>query len=168
MSGGLPTAKTDLADVYRRTYVALVRCAYAIVIDRSEAEDVVQEVFGRAVERWSRLQTYDNVVAWLYLVTIREARRRRRRSHRREALSEATVGATSTDGPATEIVDLLRAVQDLPRRQREAILMTAILGYTHREAADILQCSESTLRVHAHRARRALSRRVREPTDGGT
>jgi DNA-directed RNA polymerase specialized sigma24 family protein len=50
-------------------------------------------------------------------------------------------------------------VRRLPRRQREVIVLRYVDELTDPEIADVLGCSESTVRVHVHRATTTLARK---------
>lgn len=61
-----------------------------------------------------------------------------------------------------ERIAVLKLVNALPRQQRVAIGAHYLVGLSQSEAAALLGCSESTLRVHLHRARRKLARWMEE------
>jgi RNA polymerase sigma factor (sigma-70 family) len=54
--------------------------------------------------------------------------------------------------------DFWSAVRRLPRRQAEVVALRCLEEATDAEIAEILGCSEATVRVHAHHARRALAK----------
>ena len=59
-------AETERFDAfYRDTSRRLVRYAYGLTGDAAEAQDLVQEAYARAWQRWRRVSGYDNAEAWL-------------------------------------------------------------------------------------------------------
>jgi RNA polymerase sigma-70 factor (ECF subfamily) len=102
---------------------------------------------------------------WLVRIVANAAadRRRRRKVRRTEELSP--FAATATPGPS-EVTDqralraaLERALASLPERQRMAVVLFDVEGYSHAEIAGILHVPEGTVRSDVFHARRAL----REP-----
>lgn len=66
-------ARTSFEAVYRDPYSRLVGRLTMVTTSRVEAEDVVQEAFSRLWERWSRMQGYDKVEAWVRRVALAQA-----------------------------------------------------------------------------------------------
>jgi RNA polymerase sigma-70 factor, ECF subfamily len=71
---GAPVASTDFEAFYLANYGRVVGQLYALLGDLPEAEDVVQEAFARASQRWPRLQTYQAPEAWVRRVAFALAR----------------------------------------------------------------------------------------------
>jgi RNA polymerase sigma-70 factor (ECF subfamily) len=124
--------------------------------DRYEAEDVMQDAFVRLLERWGRVRSLEDPVGYLYRTAMNLLRRRRRRAAL--ALRRAASFSGGGDGLAAaedrEIV--LGALAGIPMDQRAALVVTALLGYSSEEAAEILGARPSTVRARATRARAAL------------
>src|SRR3954447_26828233 len=69
----------DFDGFYRDTSRRLLRYAYGLTGDPGEAQDLVQEAYARAWQRWRRLTGYEDPEAWLRLVVHRLATDRWRR-----------------------------------------------------------------------------------------
>jgi RNA polymerase sigma-70 factor (ECF subfamily) len=99
----------------------LFRLAIAIVDDRAEAEDAVQETMLIARRRWSSLRTFTNPTAWLTRVCVRQCVARRRSRYRRQMLNVGD-GSLTEGLPLPhlqgELIDLHRAYAKLSPRQR--------------------------------------------------
>jgi RNA polymerase sigma-70 factor (ECF subfamily) len=123
-----------------------------IVGDPEEAQDLAQEAFARAVERWP-IGSHDDVARWLAAVGIRlaidEVRRRRRWGFLQ--LHEADAAWAMNTDP-----DLWRAVSGLEPAVRAALLLTVLDGYTQEEAADALGVARGTVSSWLSRARNRL------------
>ncbi len=122
-----------------------------------EADDVVAEVFLIA---WRRLNDVpDDARGWLLAVARRVQANARRGSSRQEAL-QARLASEPVAEPAGAPEDgrLLAALAALREDDREALLLVAWEGLSHRQAAEVLGVRESTFGVRVHRAKRRLVR----------
>ncbi|MBM4028258.1 MAG: sigma-70 family RNA polymerase sigma factor [Planctomycetes bacterium] len=161
----------------------VLRTALRVLRDASLAHDVHQEVFLALWRRWDRYNGAVNWPAYLYRATVRKAlemaRRRRGLSSvsRRlpsagdeiRAMSNAgTPHGVTTNSPdgalqAGELQQqLAAALAQLPRRQADAFVLCRLEGLEAAEVAQILGCSEPTVRVHLHRAMLRLARDLHE------
>ena len=119
----------------------LVRRLALVVGDPAEAEDLAQQALLRATERWP-LPVDSDARAWLAVVGVRLAideRRRRRRWGFLPIRETDQEWAMSTDP------DLWRALADLDRRTRAALVLTVLEGYTQEEVADMLAVPRGTV-----------------------
>jgi RNA polymerase sigma-70 factor (ECF subfamily) len=125
-----------LGEVYDR-YAGLVNgLALRILRDRTEAEDVVQEVF---VQIWRQAARFDpargSPEAWICtMARTRALDRLRRRTSRREEPSEAATGAS--EPPRTEeALAVRKALDTLSPDQRKALELAYYEGLTQTEIA---------------------------------
>lgn len=129
---------------------ALVRFAHALSGDRQLAEDLVQDVLVKAHRHWRRL---DRPEAYLRTALCRElVSWRRRRSHSEQP-------AVVPDGPGGTDADSLverdavwQLLAGLPFRQRAVLVLRYWEALPDREIAELLRCSEGTVRSSASRA----------------
>lgn len=117
----------------------LLRYARAIVVSWSDAEDVVQVVFCRVLNMARReVERVSDPGAWLAQVTRREAinhlRSRKREAARREAAGGLGLHRDDND-PAPIDADLEAAIERLPRRFREVIVLKHVAGLTFDQIA---------------------------------
>ena len=124
--------------------------------NRAEAEEVMQDAFLKVWERWDRVQSMDSPEGFLYRTAMNVYRSRLRRAAitMRKAThlireDDALGGVETRD----EIVRLLRL---LTPREREAIVLTAYLGYSTEETGKLLGIRANTVRVLTTRARASL------------
>jgi RNA polymerase sigma factor (sigma-70 family) len=154
-------------DAFRSDYQPIVRVVAPIVGSLDDAESITQEAFVKAYTRWRRVSGYDRPGAWIRRVAIRDAVRFAHR-HRRVLAALPRI-EEATDHAAADL-DLGAALAQLPARQRAAVVLHYLADWPTAEVADALGCSESTVRVHLHRARAALADRLspqpEELTDG--
>jgi RNA polymerase sigma-70 factor (ECF subfamily) len=124
--------------------------------DRHEAEDLTQDAFVRVFERWARVEAMTDPRAYLYRTAMNAMRSRYRRA---KVAARKAVGADTPDDAFAEIDArdaTVRTLATLSPRQRAAVVLMDLLGFTSEEAAVILGTRAATVRVHASRARAAL------------
>jgi RNA polymerase sigma-70 factor (sigma-E family) len=152
------SAEDGFAHFFRAEYPAVVRTVAVITHDQDLARDLAQEAFVQLLRHWTKVSTYDRPDAWVRRVAIRLATRTWRRDLLRTAKErQGFGGVTELAGPSSDRLDLVAAVRRLPARQRAVV---ALFYYEDRpvaEIADILDCTEATVKVHLHKARQRLA-----------
>ncbi len=146
--GGRPEA---LASLYRAHGAALYRLAYRLTGTREDAEDVLHDVFVGLPEALARYEERGNLAGWLKRVTARVALGRVRSRKRRGEVPLELAGPGSEPLADPDGIALQVAVNQLPNRLRDVIVLKEIEGYSHREVADLLGISVVASRVRAHR-----------------
>ncbi len=125
--------------------------------DRSLAEDATADAFAKALDRWPRVSAMASPTGWTIRVAVNRSRRRWNRNRRRADLEELTATQESSALPIEVDVELLAAIDRLPRRQREAIVLRYVEDLTQREVASKLGIAPGTAAATIHSARRNLS-----------
>ena len=138
--------------LYEEVSPAAFRVSLAICGVREVAEDATQEAFARALARWDRLRHVPWAGGWVVTTAMNVARRSRRRV-------APSVTHPSPDDPDLRS-DVWRALRELPRRQREAVVLRYLLDLQLNEIGHVMGCSVGSVKVHLHRGRRALERRL--------
>ena len=148
---------------------AVYATAMAITRDPFLAEEVLQDCFVKAYRVKDRLRTDCSPLPWLQRVTINLCYTRlgRRRSLMEPITSIiANVVADLRQRPdqmaeSREILDVLqRGVDALPPKQRTAVVLYYLHGYSLAEAAEIAECNLGTMKSRLHYALRALRERL--------
>jgi RNA polymerase sigma factor (sigma-70 family) len=125
----------------------LLAAARAITRDETEAEDLVQTTFERALRSAPAIREPRAIKAWLLTVQTREALRVVRRLRRTLRLDPA-VHETPVDGPdASESIELDEALAKLTRPVRAAVVLHHMVGLSVRETAQALGVSENTAKA---------------------
>jgi RNA polymerase sigma factor (sigma-70 family) len=121
-------------------------------VGRGEAEDCFQETFIAALRAYPRLRAGSDLRTWVLTIAHRKALDvHRRRS--RGALPVADVGAVdcrSEQMQAGRDEGLWGAVEELPARQRSAVLLRYVADLPHRDIAAAIGCSEDAARRSLH------------------
>jgi RNA polymerase sigma factor (sigma-70 family) len=141
---------------FKDEYTNLFRAMYLVAGKRHEAEELAQDAFVRAYERWELVRNADNPQGYLYRIGLNLYRSKLRRAAR--AAKKAIRPPVEPDpfGAADERDAIGRALAALPKGQREAVVMVEWLGMTDDEAGEALGVSPITVRVRIHRARGTL------------
>ncbi len=157
MTEAVPIRETFNA-FYLREFPRMVALAAAVSGSRAVAEDLAQEAMVRAHRHWDRIAGYDKPGAWVRRVTINLATSALR-TRAAEARRLLRLGRPDAELPPPEPEDeaVWAAVGELPRRQRAAVALFYLEDRPIREIAEILDCTESTAKVHLHKGRTALS-----------
>lgn len=119
-----------------------------------DADDVVAETFLIA---WRRLEEVPaETKPWLLGVARRVVANQRRAAGRRQALAARVTDVTAEAAEPQTGSPVLRALALLADSDREVLLLMAWEGLSTDEAAEVLRCSRTALKVRLHRARRRL------------
>jgi RNA polymerase sigma-70 factor (ECF subfamily) len=142
----------------------LFRALFVVTGDRHEAEDLMQTAFCKVWERWDRVGRLQDPVGYLFRTAFNAHRSATRRTVRaaRRVMDRALIRADSPQ-PAelTELRDEAARVLDvLTPRQREAVVLTGLLGFGGVEAGEIMGIRPATVRVLVSQARSALAGRA--------
>lgn len=120
--------------------------------DRHTVDDLVQDTYLRALRSLHTFRNESPATRWLITIARRacaDAIRHRQRAERPELTRKIH---HDTTGP----VELTMLVDALPVEQRQAFVLTQLLGYTYEEAADFCDCPVGTIRSRVARARSRL------------
>lgn len=124
------------------------------------AHELAQEALLRVCKEWGRVRKMDSPQAWTYRVGTNLAHSyfRRRAVERRALRRLATRGDVEPTAPPPVDPDdeLARALARLPHRQRTAVLLRYYLDLSVRDAAEVMDCPESTVKTLTRRALRDL------------
>jgi RNA polymerase sigma factor (sigma-70 family) len=117
-----------------------------------EAEDCFQETFIAALRAYPRLRGDSNLRAWVLTIAHRKALDAHRgRSRRAVPIADPDlVDGRTHDAPAARDEALWEAVQELPARQRSAVVLRYVGDLPHREIAQAIGCSEEAARRSLH------------------
>ena len=143
-------------NVVRQREVQILRTAYRMLGNWSDAEDVAQDVFVRLHKHGLRFPTEAGLYAWLYRVTVNLCVDRVRSAKHWEELPERLSGG----GESAELSAireerkeaLMRALAMLAPKERAAVVLREIEGLSTPEVAEILGSTEGTIRSQISKA----------------
>jgi RNA polymerase sigma-70 factor (ECF subfamily) len=152
--GAVSERDAGFSAFFRAEYPGLVRTLFLVTRDREHARDIAQEAFVQLFARWVRISHYERPEAWVRRVGIRIAVRASKRERVRPLLERELDFATF---PKPVDLDVVRAVGRLPASQRAAVALFYLEDRPVGDVAELLGCTETTAKVHLHRARRRLA-----------
>jgi RNA polymerase sigma-70 factor (ECF subfamily) len=142
----------DFDAFFRNVFPRAVAVAERVTGERAGAEDAALEALAKAHFRWNKIGGELWRDAWVFKVAVNEAIRRLPRPHLLERASDFS-------DPADDVAlrrTLTAALQRLPRRQCEVIVLTYLLGFSEAQVAGALGVSHGTVKTHLHRGMSAL------------
>ena len=143
----------EIEELFRQHGPALLLFAIAMIGERSSAQDAVQQVFVRLLERG--LGDVVHAKAYLYRCVRNEVLNRTKAQERNVALDEDTPWFDVLNRDFTEELSLRRGLQALPSEQRQVVVLRVWCGLTNAETASLLEISANTV---ASRYRYALEK----------
>jgi RNA polymerase sigma-70 factor (ECF subfamily) len=130
------------------------------------AEDCTQETFINAWRALAQFETRSSFATWLHRIAVNVALARRRKAARDEPVAadaeveEEGVERDWTLETPVEVEEIEAAIGTLPQGARDALVLHALYGYSHTEAAQMLGVAEGTCKAQLHRARALLRQRL--------
>ena len=136
----------------------IFRCAYSYCNNREDAEDVLQEVFCKYLQKQPLFENENHERAWFLRVTINVSKNHVRSFWRRkvEALTEGSGFVSEED------LGIWMDVQSLPLKYRTVIQLHYGEGLTLKEIAEILDANPSTIGTRLERAKGMLRKMWKE------
>lgn len=144
---------------------ALRRYARALVRNRANADDLVQDCLERAVSRWHQRRE-GSVRAWLFTILhnlaadqFRQAASRGRHVPIEEATESEFSGAAAQEQRLL-YQDAVEKLAKLPEEQRAVLLLVAVEDLSYGEAAKVLNVPVGTVMSRLSRARERLQQEL--------
>lgn len=148
---------------YRREFPRMVDLAYSLSGSSwPVAEDLAQDALIAAYRDWARIAALDNPATWVRRVVLNRAASRfqRTKAEARALLRLAPLRHEHVDRIDPDARAFWEAVRALPTRQAQTIALHYLDELSIPEIAEVLGCSPNTIKVHLHRGRRELARRL--------
>ena len=149
---------------------SLRRYARALLRNRTDADDLVQEALTRAISRSETFKTGTNLRAWLFTILhnvhVNQVRAKAARPDEVEVESvESKLITPARQEEQVELNEMMRTVHELPEDQRKVLLLVALEGLKYEEVAEMLGVPIGTVMSRLSRAREAI--RVKLTKEGG-
>jgi RNA polymerase sigma-70 factor, ECF subfamily len=131
--------------------------------DAQLAEDCTQDTFINAWRALSSFETRSSLSTWLHRIAVNVSLAKRRKSTPVATPLDEDEGAIETEWTLetpVEVHEIESAIEALPEGARDALVLHALYGYSHGEAADMLGIAEGTCKAQLHRARKLLRERL--------
>ena len=157
----------EFDEFYLASFGRLVGHLQAMIGNRDEAQDCVQEAFVRAWSHRRTLERSRSPEAWVRTTAYRLAVSRWRRTTRgRRPLDRAVALPTETPAVDETHVALVEALKQLPEAQRQALVLHHIADLPVHAIAREVGVAEGTIKARLSRGRTALAALLTDqPTD---
>lgn len=155
----------DFDGFYVATARRVVRHAYALTGNIADAQDIAQEAFARAWQRWDSVRACDSPEAWVRRVATNLATSRFRRDRTaRAAVHELIARDVPEISPDT--VALVAGLRQLPERQRVVLVLHYLADMPVGQIAAELRCPVGSVKAWLSRGRGALAAVVNDDSAG--
>ncbi len=160
----------ELEQIFREHHAGVLRAAYRITGNASDAEDVLQTVFLRLARRQPEAAAMGNAAGYLHRATVNAALDlvRDRRANKRVDLETQMPHLAALDAPADsrqearELRDFIRrAIGRLSPRTGEVFALHYFEGCSNAEIAALLEITVGGVGVTLHRARTQLQEEIK-------
>ena len=158
---GDPAAFEELVRQHQRMIHSLT---FRMTGSLADAEDLAQETFLRAYAQLDSFRGTAKFSTWLYRIAMntclnwKQSEARRFQLHQRAAEEISAQHERHAPAPGAPDGEVQTALLKLPAKQRAAIVLTIYDGLNHAEAAQILNCSETTVSWRVFAAKRKLKK----------
>jgi len=141
---------------YAGTNRRLLHQMYAMTGNLADAQELVQEAYARAWQRWSTVSTYDDPQAWVRTVAWRLAASKWRRAKTAMAAMVRHGAPEDTPEPSIDNVALVAALKQIPEAQRRAIVLHHLCDLSVEQVAAETKQPVGTVKAQLSRGRAAL------------
>lgn len=157
--------------IFRRLSEPVFRYVCGMASDESVAHDITQDTFAKLWTVRERMSSVDSLRAYVYrMARNRVYNLQRNERTRRDNRAELKNGHSDTAAPPPDRkvdADMLRErlddwIDELPDRQREALILRRRRDLSHEEIADVMGIAPSTVNNHLTRAMKHLRNRLHE------
>ncbi|MEV6621983.1 SigE family RNA polymerase sigma factor [Amycolatopsis sp. NPDC051106] len=159
----------DFREFARARALALRRTAYLLCGDWHLAEDLVQNALVKLYRVWPKITRRGPVDNYARQVLLRCWLDERRRPWRHRERRDGVVPEQPSSAPETGIsAPLLRALAEVPPKQRAAVVLRYCADLPAADVAEVLRCSEGTVRSQAARGLETLRGVLEHSTERST
>ncbi len=168
------SADSVMADeVFRNQLVAIIpqlrSFARGLCGWRDMADDLAQDTMTRAWAARSSFTPGTNFRAWMFMIMRNQFYTSIRKNARMTSLDPEVAERTLVQMPEQHhhihVTDVTKALQKLPREQREVLLLIGANGVSYEEASEIIGCAIGTIKSRLARGRKALALLIDGPDD---
>lgn len=140
---------------------ALYTFARSIATTRQDAEDLVQETFLRAFNKFDQFDYGTNIKAWMFRILRNIAIDNHRNkdalsSIENESYEEELFSLAAKESNVDVSIDLKNALNQLPEQYRVVVLLKDVEGFNYQEISDILNFPIGTVMSRLYRGRKQL------------
>lgn len=154
-----PAPPNGFTDFVACRSAALLRAAWLLTGDAAKAEDLLQTALATAWRNWRQISRCESPEAYVRRILYTSYISWWRRRWRAELPTAEPPEQHSSGDHAREAADrdvIRRALAELSRQQRAVVVLRYVEDLSVAETAELLRCSQNTVKVQASRALAAL------------
>lgn len=168
----------DFNEVVEKNSTRIYRLIYSLVKNKTETEDLTQEVFLTAFRKISNFRGDSEIFSWLYRIAVNKCKDYFRKYKLKRILSLNTLTRPDEEKPELDFPDFsanpdtivsqneiqnitLSKINQLPDKYRIPIMMD-LNGFTIKETAVILKISEGTIKSLISRGKKKLREQLKD------
>ena len=155
----------DFATLYQTRFGDLAAQLYAFTGDALETQDLVQEAFIRAWQRWDRIGRYDDPGAWVRRAAWNLAITRHRRQKIFRRIPEPGPPPESPES-GLDRMDLVASLRKLPEKVRRAVVLHYLADMSIADIVAEMGAAEGTVKSWLRRGRTELATHLAGYRDG--
>lgn len=147
-------------DQYGRLYSIYAPLVHGIVlarVPRSEADDLVQDIFLHALRKLNTLRDHNAFGPWIGMIARNRAMDFHRRWHETVEVTDDLKSSDATENKAEEILEIIRS---LPAAYCETLVLRLVEGMTGPEIAQRTGLTPASVRVNLHRGMKLLRNKL--------
>lgn len=156
-----------LREVVRMHYPSVLRFLTTLCANPSDAEELTQEVFVKALSGLRRFRAESGLRTWLHRIAFHEYTRRRRRERPPLPFPDDLV-SPFFETSSVLALDLESALRCVPEEFRTAFVLCDVQGLSMQEAADVMAVPLGTAKSRLHSARQRLQSLLSQEPDTQT
>jgi len=140
-------------------YAVMFKMAFKWCRNQRDAEDITQDACIKLARGINSFKHECAFTSWLYRLVLNAGKDwyKKQNRHVPAVIEIEEIKDTYNGEDALYVRQVLNAVHDLPDGEKEAVLLVYSEGLSHKEAAKVLECKESTISWRIFEARKKLS-----------
>ncbi len=146
-------------DLVNRHYGTMFKMAFKWCGNKNDAEDITQDACIKLARGLDSFKGNSAFTSWLYRLVINTGKDWYKTQNRHPSNPDELELVPSESKSEEQLYarQVLAAVHQLPEGEKDALLLVMSEGLSHKEAAEVLGCKESTISWRIHEARKKLS-----------
>ena len=153
--------KEEFEIIYNEHYKLLYKVAYCYVLNKCDAEDIVQDTFVKFYRAHKTFQSSDSLKYYLIRMTINQSIDYIRRNKKIVSANQEDIESLP-DEASTKSEKIWECVCSLKEKYKTVIILYYYDTYSIKEIASILKISESSVKMRLSRARSLLKEKINE------
>lgn len=158
--------------LYRAYADQVFNLSFNYVGNRQEAEEVTQDVFLKVHQKMHQFRAEADLRTWIFRITINQSldlikgRKRQKNKPNHFTLQIEDVQISLEENPEKEMVykerylALMDAISSLSEKQKTAIILTKLEGFSIKEVESIMKLSKSSIESLVFRAKKELEKKL--------